>query len=318
MKINENLKYALVLSGGGARGLVHIGVLRALEEAGYPLPSLIAGTPMGAIVGGLYAAGMRAADLRRYVLDELDIPGFMESPVFKLDGPIGKLFQTGKIIGHAATRSGIDSGERVLEIMEELTKRKKIEECDIPFLCNAVDLCVGREVIFRSGSLARAIRASMSFPFVFEPLVEGGQCLVDGGVADNLPVKSAREAARELGIKRILAVDARRWRVIPADSLKNGLSVVMRCFEAMIHVSETEDKNEDEGKTFGANLLLHASDKTSAFDFYRKNELMDLGEAAATRSKAELDVFFGSGVRGALARRQKTSCGIVMDTYFKK
>jgi len=303
-----------VLSGGGAKGLVHIGFLCALENAGYPPPSLIAGTSMGAIIGGLYAAGMNGHSQRRYVLEELDVPGFMESPVFKMEGPIGKLFQTGQIIGHAATKPGIDSGNKVLRILEQLTEHKNIEDCPIPFLCNAVDLCAGCEVIFRTGSLARAIRASMSFPFIFEPLIENGQCLVDGGVADNMPIKSAREAAREMGIKRILAVDSSRWRNIRTDSLKNGLSVVLRCFDAMIHVSETIGDSE----VARPNLLIHASDKTSAFDFSRKRELMDLGEAAAAQSYVELDAFFGTGFKGALARRHKVRGGIEMESYFSE
>ena len=290
MKIKNNLKYSLVLSGGGAKSLVHIGFLCVLEEGGYPQPSLIAGTSMGAIIGGLYASGMKAAELKRYVLEELEIPHFMESRVFKLDGPIGKLFQTGQIIGNTTLRPGIDSGNKVLKLLEKLSKNKKIEDCKIPFLCNAVDICAGREVIFRSGSLARAIRASMSFPFVFEPLIIGSQCLVDGGVADNLPIKSAREAGRVMGIKKILAVDSRRWLDIPPQSLKNGFSVVMRCFEAIIHVSETEG----EDKIAEPNLLVHASDKTSGFDFSRKFELLELGEAAAVKSKNELDAFFGA------------------------
>ena len=312
MKINKNLKYTLVLSGGGARGLVHVGFLCALEDGGYPPPSLIAGTSMGAIIGGLYAAGMKGPAMRRYVLEELDLADFMESSVFAMDGPIGKLFQTGKIIGHAATRPGIDSGNKVLQLLEELTKHKNIEDCEIPFLCNAVDINAGREVIFRSGPMAKAIRASMSFPFIFEPWIEGSQCLVDGGVADNMPVKSAREAGRALGIKRIVAVDTRRWRNIKVDALKNGLSVVMRCFDAMVHVSETVGTDED----VFPNLLIHASDKTSAFDFSRKRELLGLGEAAAVQSKAELDAFFRSGVKGTLARRRKISCGIEMEDYY--
>ena len=313
MKIKKTLKYALVLSGGGAKGLAHVGVLCALEEEGYPTPSLIAGTSMGAIVGGLYASGMKGPELKRYVLEELEISNFMESSVFGMDGPIGKLFQTGKIIGHAATRPGVDTGNKVLRLIEKLTENKNIEDCPIPFLCNAVDLCAGKEVIFRSGSLAKAVRASMSFPFVFEPLIENGQCLVDGGVADNMPIKSAGEAARKLRIRRILAVDTSRWRDIPPDSLKNGLGVVMRCFDTMIHVSETEGESE----IARPSLLLHASDKTSAVDFSRKRQLMELGEAAVAQSKTELAAFFGKGIKGTIARRKRVNCGIELEGYFK-
>ena len=268
---------------------------------------------MGAIIGGLYASGMNGQEQKRYVLEELDISDFMESPVFKMDGPIGKLFQTGQIISHAATRPGVDSGNRVLQILEKLTKNKKIEDCAIPFMCNAVDICAGQEVIFRSGSLARAIRASMSFPFIFEPLIEGSQFLVDGGVTNNMPIKSAREAARAMGIRHILAVDTRRWQNIPPEKLKNGLSVVMRCFDAMIHVSEAEEESSEDPP----NLLINVSDKTSAFDFSRKKELMELGEVAAIQSKSELDAFFRKGIKGVIARRKKKSCGITINDYYK-
>jgi predicted acylesterase/phospholipase RssA len=153
----------------------------------------------------------------------------------------------------------------------------------------------------------------MSFPFVFEPLVEGDMCLVDGGVADNMPVKSAREAGRALGVKKILAVDTRRWRNLPVDTFKNGVSVVMRCFEAMIHVSETDSRSESEELP---NLVLHAADKTSAFDFTRKKELVTLGEASVHQSSAELETFFSTGIKSVLSRRQRTSCGIQTDTYY--
>ena len=312
IKIKKNLKYALVLSGGGARALVHVGVLCALEEGGYPPPSLIAGTSMGAIVGGLYASGISGTEIRRLMMEEADMANFMESSAFKMEGRVGKILQTGQAIRHAATRSGVDPGEKVLRLLERLSKNINIQDCKIPFLCNAVDLCAGQEVIFRSGSLAGAIRASMSFPFVFEPVIEGGRCFVDGGVADNLPVKSARKAAKEFGIKHILAVDCRRWRSIPSDSLKTGLSVVMRCFDAMIHLMEA-----GEGETAGANLLIHASDKTATFDFSRKAELMKLGEAAASESKDELDAFFSSGLKGALSRRKNKSCGLKIEDYYK-
>ena len=306
------MKYALVLSGGGARALVHVGFLCALEEWGYPPPSLIAGTSMGAIVGGLYAAGINGPEIKRLMMEEADLSGFMESSAFKMEGRVGKLLQTGQAITHAATRSGVDSGDKVLRLLERISNNINIEDCKIPFLCNAVDLCAGEEIIFRSGSLAGAVRASMSFPLVFEPVIEGQRCLVDGGVAENLPVKSARKAAKELGIKHILAVDCRRWRGIPSDSLKNGISVVMRCFDAMIHLLEA-----GEGETAGANLLVYASDKTATFDFSRKAELMKLGEAAASESKNELDAFFGSGLKGALSRKKNKSCGLKVEDYYK-
>jgi predicted acylesterase/phospholipase RssA len=154
----------------------------------------------------------------------------------------------------------------------------------------------------------------MSFPFFFEPLIDGDLCLVDGGVADNMPIKSAREAGRELGIKNMLAVDTRRWRNVPADAFKSSLFVVMRCFEALVHVSETGERSEETAAP--PNLVLHAADKTSAFDFSRKRDLLRLGEEAVHRSAAELESFFGAGFRAVLARRHSGSCGIQSDSYF--
>ncbi|MDR2211206.1 MAG: patatin-like phospholipase family protein [Spirochaetaceae bacterium] len=313
MSINKKLKYAIVLSGGGARGLVHAGVFCALEEAGYPPPSLIAGTSMGAVIGGLYASGMGGAALKRYVRESLDIGSFMESPVFRMDGPLGRFFQTGQIIGNIATRPGIDSGSKVMELLEELTEGKNIEECQIPFLCNAVDLNAGQEVVFRSGSLARAIRSSMSFPFFFEPLVDGRYCLVDGGVVENMPVGLAREAGKKLGIRRILAIDTRRWDTIPSNSLKNGGEVVLRCFDVMVHIAE---ECRRKGPAGGGQLVVHAADGTSPFDFSRKQQLLDLGEAAIHQSRTELGAFFGAGPMPAMARRRLRECGIDTNTYF--
>ncbi|MDR2047898.1 MAG: patatin-like phospholipase family protein [Treponema sp.] len=305
-KINKNLKYALVLSGGGARGLVHIGVLSALEAAGYPLPSLIAGCSMGAVVGGLYAAGIGVAELKTFVLEKLDISDFMESPGFKINGPIGKLVLTGQFISNFAVKPGIDSGDKVLRLIKSFVGDKKIEDCPIPFVCNAVDLVSGREMALDSGPLAGAIRASMSFPVFFEPFVEGGLCLVDGGVANNMPVGAARKTGAALGISRILAVDTHsKWQEAPASAYRTGIGVVMRCFEVLIHAAEAYHPQAD--------MVLSAADQTSVFDFDRKKELVALGEAAVRQSAGELDAFFGLGLVARYIRKTKKTCGIRLE-----
>jgi NTE family protein len=306
VKINKNLKYALTLSGGGARGLVHVGVLCALEAAGYPLPSLIAGTSMGAVVGGLYASGMSSAGLKAFVIDELDFTDFMESPGFKLSGTLGKLLVTGQFIGAFATRPGVDSGKKALALLERFAQCGRIEECPIPFICNAVDLVSGREVIFSSGPLAPAIRASMSFPVFFEPCAGEGMCLVDGGIIDNMPVAAAREAGRALGVSRVLAVDTRNeWREVPAVNYRNGAAVVLRCFDVLLHAAERNKAR--------AELTLFAADRSSVVEFERKKELVALGEAAVERAAPELNAFFGSGPRAYFARRKRGTCGIRME-----
>ncbi|MDR1506364.1 MAG: patatin-like phospholipase family protein [Treponema sp.] len=303
MTIDRGLKYALVLAGGGARGLVHIGVLSALEAAGYPPPSLIVGCSMGAIIGGLYAAGEDIKKLKDFVLERLDISDFMEGPGFKMSGPIGKLFVTGQFIGNFAAKPGVDPGDKALGLIESFVGDKRIEDCSIPFVCNAVDLVSGREILLRSGSLAKAMRTSMSFPAFFEPVVDGGMCLVDGGVTDNLPVWAAREEGKALGVSRILAVDTRgKWREMPASGYKTGISVVMRCFEVLIYTAESHRPPAD--------MVIQAADFSSMFDFDRKKQLVALGEAAVRESGKELDAFFGSGIAAGLLRKKYKSCGI--------
>jgi NTE family protein len=292
---------------------------------------------MGAIVGGLYASGMSSAEIKRFVLHELELSSFMENPAFRLGGKIGKIIQAGSMIGGLASKAGIDSGERVLALLERLTGGKKFEECAIPFRCNAVDISGGREIIFKSGSLARAIRSSMSFPAFFAPYVMGDLCLVDGGVVDNMPVKAAREEGRHFGIKRYLAVDTRKWNPLPSGGFKNGVSVAMRCFDVLVRIAEAArygsspagDASSQWGifsaaqisggyrhlRKLRADLVLHAVDGSGVTDFHRKAELVSLGEEAVRRSGTELGAFFDKGI-AAFVRKKNSHCGIKIDNYW--
>jgi NTE family protein len=293
MQINRNLKWALVLSGGGSKGIAHVGVLQALAEMGAPQPSLIVGTSMGAIVGGLYAAGMSAEELLRFTLERFDISEYLDSFVFKMNGPVGKVLQTGQILGSLTTKRGIDSGKRLLKLFEDLTENKTFADTRIPFRCNAVDLMSGKEVVFDSGPLARAIRASMSFPAFFEPLIDDGRCLVDGGLIDNMPTRIAREA----GFKRILAIDVYRFRNFPLSVLNTGSQIVYRSLELAIHQMDRKS-----GK--GATLTIHAGDDTSAFNFFKKKELIEVGKRAVWDNKRRLSAFFSSSLGSGLALRR--------------
>jgi NTE family protein len=300
MGIDKNLKWALVLSGGGAKGLAHVGVLKALAEMGVPEPSLVVGTSMGAIVGGLYACGMEIAELHRFIREDFDITNYLDSFVFKLNGPVGRLFQAGQLLGSLAARTGIDPGDQVLAFLEELSGHKRFAETRIPFRCNAVDLISGRELVFRSGSVARAIRASMSFPVFFEPLLEGGMCLIDGGLADNMPAHIARAE----GFNRVLAVDVGAFQAKPASDLSNGAKIAYRSLELLLN------RMREQGGREKPDLVLYASDKTTPFAFFRKKELLALGERAVRGSEKALEAFFSGGIRAYFARKRRRECGI--------
>ncbi|MDR2630800.1 MAG: patatin-like phospholipase family protein [Spirochaetaceae bacterium] len=297
MKINPKLKWALVLSGGGARGFAHIGILNAFAALGFPPPSLVVGTSMGAIVGGLYACGMEGADLTRFALEEFNLRKHLDGFAHRFDGPLGKVVQTGQILGNLATRPGMDSGQRILELLEALSGGKTFEETRIPFRCNAVDITGGREVVFSSGSVARAIRASISFPLFFEPLQEGEKYLVDGGLANNMPVYLARQA----GYKRILAVDVGDFKFRSVQSLRTGAEVLFRVFDVTFHILKQKEKK--------ASLTVHVGGPATPFSFSRAASIIQLGERIVREQERAIRAFFSVGPEAFFIRRRYRDCG---------
>jgi len=273
-------KWALVLSGGGARGLAHIGLLKGLENASFPKPSLLVGTSMGAIVGGLYACGMRPAELESFAIAEFEIADYLDSFVFRISGPVGKVIQTGQALASLAGRPGIDPGQRVLQLLERLTLKKKFNETEIPFRCNAVDLIKGKEVVFSAGSVAKAMRASMSLPVLFEPFIYDGMCLVDGGLLDNMPVAIARKE----GYEKILAVNVNIFANSTINELKNGPEIIFRSIECALHAQDLNKPSAD--------LTLNISVETDLFSFFKQKELISIGEQAVIKNHGALEKFF--------------------------
>jgi NTE family protein len=183
MAMRNEKKIGLALGSGGARGLAHLGVIRALREAGLDA-DMVAGTSMGALVGMGLAAG-RLDEMREVVL-HLDwkqaLHYFVEARI---------------------PRSGLIDGARVLEFIRRHSRDRRIEELDIPCAAVATDLASGGEVILDRGETAGAIRASIAVPGLFTPVHLGGRLLVDGGLVNPLPVN----VARRLGADVVIAVD---------------------------------------------------------------------------------------------------------------
>ena len=158
---------ALVLSSGGARGLAHIGAIEELEQQNFRITS-VAGCSMGSLVGGMYAAG-RLEDFKQWMYD-LD-----RSKMWKLTDL-------------SLSLTHLMKGERVIEAMKDVVPDVNIEDLPVPYCAVATDWETGHEVVFRSGSLYDAIRASISMPAVFSPVRRDGMILVDGGVINPLPL----------------------------------------------------------------------------------------------------------------------------------
>ena len=160
----------LALAGGAAKGLAHIGVLKALEEVEIT-PSCITGTSAGSLIGGLYAAGLSVAELERVVSE--------------LGG-----WEFSKLLDVTWARGSLVAGRSVTKFLRDLVGDVRIQDLKIPFVATAVDINTGRGHYFNEGPLVDAIRASISIPGIFEPFAANGSYLVDGGVRLNLPLRA--------------------------------------------------------------------------------------------------------------------------------
>jgi len=207
-------RVGLALSGGAARGGAHVGVLRALEELNVPI-DYIAGTSIGAIIGGFYASGMTVDEIET-VIDELDWEGaFLEATPREQKSFRRKQDDERFLVKQKPGFNdseidlplGLVQGQTIDLILTENTLHvAAVDDFDalpIPFRAVAADIVTGEAVVLDSGNLARALRASMSIPAVLAPIEINGRLLVDGGVAMNLPV----EVARDMGADIIIAVD---------------------------------------------------------------------------------------------------------------
>lgn len=224
-------RVAVVLSGGGARGVAHIGVLRAVEEAGIPV-DMVVGTSMGALVGGLYAQGYTAAQL-----DSLTrsinwaeamsdrVPGHHKVLVSRLQSSpyiISVPFQ--KRLSDVV-EGGLIKGTNVQALIDRLNKdwpdSVSFDSLPIPFACVATDIATGREVVFHNGRLGQAMRSSMSVPAIFAPVRIDSMVLVDGGLTNNFPV----DVARSMGADIVIGSDL-HTRLKSADELRTAFNMM--------------------------------------------------------------------------------------------
>ncbi len=178
--VNKKPVIGLALGSGAARGLAHIGVLKALEELNIDI-DIISGSSAGALIGGLYSTGI-APDMLKNLAIQIDKKMWMDFTV---------------------PRKGIIKGERIQEILKLITANRNMEELNKKLVIVATDLKTGEEVVFTEGPLHTAIRASISVPGVFEPVEYKGRTLVDGGVVDRVPIS----ILKNMGADIVIAID---------------------------------------------------------------------------------------------------------------
>jgi NTE family protein len=203
---------AFALSGGGSKGIAQIGCLKVLEEEGIR-PELITGTSIGSILGGLYSIGYSIEDLEN-LAGELDWEYYFNDELERIHYPVEERFATDRYQvgfpikdGKIVLPTGFVKGQKISLLLSRLTIPAhgitNFDEFEIPFRAIATDFETGQAVVYGSGDLADALRASMSIPSVFEPCAIDGKLLIDGGVARNLPV----EDALEMGAETVIGID---------------------------------------------------------------------------------------------------------------
>jgi len=280
-------RIGLVLGGGGARGAAHIGVLKVLEREGIAV-SCIAGTSMGSIVGGLYAMGYAPEQIETILtsIDWNDVfrddPSREQLPMRRKQDELDFLVDTELGVGLEGLRPprGLVQGEKLSLLLRRLTLPqraiRRFDQLPIPFQAVAARLRDGKQVVFGEGDLANALRASMSVPGVFQPIRTRGDLLVDGGIANNVPVDVLKGSCAD----RVIVVDVSA-RPLDESQLNSPLAVTNQVISTMMR-RQTEQS-----------LAL-----LDAHDVLLEPELGDIGSASFDRATQAIP----SGERAAMAQ----------------
>ncbi|MEP7043001.1 MAG: patatin-like phospholipase family protein [Dokdonella sp.] len=288
-------KLCLVLGGGGARGAAHVGVLQVLERERIPV-DCITGTSMGAIVGSLYAAGYTADEIERLIhaIDWKavfhDEPQRSGLPVRRKDEDLNYLLGVELGIGRDGKLrlpAGAIQGQQIDLLLRRLLlpawNIDDFAQLPIPFRTVAADIATGEPVVFDHGDLATAVRASMSVPGAFAPVKVGDRLLVDGGIADNVPI----DLARQLGAERIIAINVGTG-LRPVDELNSPLAVAMQTLAALM-LRQTERQLRELGPD---DVLIRPElGDIHAASFDRAAAAIPLGAAATVAALPQLRKF---------------------------
>lgn len=280
-------RICLALSGGGARGAAHVGVLEALEQLHIPI-DCIAGTSIGGIIGGLYAAGMSAQQLDA-VLHTHDLQASMANELQRSmltyqekQDLLNYIVQAefGYADGRAFFPQGIIAGNDPSRVLNDLTlltdPRQDFSKLPIPFKAVATDIDTGKMVVLDHGNLAEALRASMSVPGVYPPVHFQGHTLVDGGLVRNLPI----DVARRMGADIVIAVNVGT----PLTPLGNEQDVVNVSLQ-VVKILGQQNVNASTADIHGSDILLSPDlGDITATDFNRMGDAIRIGKQAALKA----------------------------------
>jgi NTE family protein len=266
-------KVGLVLSGGGARGFAHVGIIKILDELKVK-PTCVSGCSMGAVIGALYCLGYSGKEIEKKI-DELTLKN-----ILKVSFTVG------------------GNGKRIEGYFNNLFENKNFENLKIPLYVNAVDLESGEEIIFNKGNIAKAVRASIAIPGMFKPAIINDRFLVDGGVKNNVPLKILLDRK----LDKIICVNAGPNKM--ADSVLETVSteiserkaphlskvlikslLIMQSNEHMINYSKQK-----------SDLFIIPDLKTyTIIDFMKYKTIIKIGEEEARKNKKKIERIFKYG-----------------------
>lgn len=289
----KHARVGLVLGGGGARGFAHLGVLKVLEEMRVPI-SCIAGTSIGSLVGGVYAAGVPLEEmvdrLARIDWNDLfkDDPPRSEKPFLAKRDDYQNLFrfELGQRGAELLLPSGTTAGYKFEFLLREMVARagnfanQDFDRLPIPYRAMATDIEYGKSVEFDRGDLVKVMRASMSVPGLIAPVAIDGALYVDGGLLQNVPVAAARNACGDV----VIAVNVGSG-LLPREELASALGISLQ----MINVLTEQNVRESIAALGPSDVLIEPDlGNYSAADFAGAMKLIAVGEAAARRRAEDL------------------------------
>lgn len=284
---NKYFKIGLALGGGGARGLAHVGVIKALEREGIPI-DFIAGTSVGSVVGAFYAlykdskklqvTAQQLADKMNQYQNQLDFTQFKKGEKRIL--PWAKLtdfIKRGYFLHTELRKTCLNDGTMMEQLYSEVFGESHFNETKLPFIAVTADLISGKELFLNEGKIIPALMASCAIPGIFPPVQFQNRLLVDGGIIDNVPVKAVRRMGANFVIASNISKELKR-----KTEFKNAIDILLRSEEI---TSKELRKVQLETADFVISPEIHYIDW---WNFSKPKQCMRLGEEAANKVIPEL------------------------------
>lgn len=247
MWFSEKKKTALVLSGGSARGLAHLGVIKVLKREGFKF-DLVVGTSIGALCGATYCLGRSSEDIEKLALKT----------------------SITELVDVTISRMGLTEGNKLENVIRSAVDSKTFEDLKIPLVVTAVDVETGEEVCFTGGNLVKIIKASCALPGIYKPVEIGGRLLIDGGMKQHLPT----EVAKRMGADFIVGVDV--GFCVRKGKVRNMLAVIMQAVQIM-----GEELSRHQSSKADIIICPKLGDKIDQLSFSKAQFIMKKGEEAA-------------------------------------